>query len=423
MGDIVEAADDLDDVLSRALEAIIKTLGLSAGGLWWHDGMELATQPLWFDTTGALTSVQRAREGLAYPADVMIHTRETATRHGIDVLPTIVTAALHEAGISASFMVPIVADGVTIGGYEMIPAAAGEPSPRRLLAAAQAAAEVGRWIERDRPARWLRDLADRTRDPEGEAVTRIPTERVRRRSAVKARIVAADERDELSVAYEPIVHLASGTTTAVEALARWDDAVLGRVAPNEFIPIAEESSAIARIGAFVRRRALADRTGLQARHAAADGFAVWVNVSARELDRGFADAVHAELEQAGVPAQCLALEVTEREALSAQSPGCAQLHELAASGVGIAIDDFGTGFTSLTQLRNLPLTHIKIDRSFVTDLAGEHGHRVRPIVGGIVSLGHSLGLQIVTEGIETLEQLEIARALGADLAQGHLLSR
>ena len=88
----------------------------------------------------------------------------------------------------------------------------------------------------------------------------------------------------------------------------------------------------------------------------------------------------------------------------------------------MAIDDFGTGFTSLTQLRTLPMTHVKIDRSFTADLVGEHSARVRPIVSGIVQLGHSLGLKVVAEGIETHAHLEVVRELGAELAQGYLLS-
>jgi EAL domain-containing protein (putative c-di-GMP-specific phosphodiesterase class I) len=96
---------------------------------------------------------------------------------------------------------------------------------------------------------------------------------------------------------------------------------------------------------------------------------------------------------------------------------------LAEAGVHIAVDDFGTGFTSLTQLRHLPLSRIKIDRSFTRDLVGDDRARVRPIVAGIIQLGHALGLEIVTEGIETQVQLDAVRELGADLAQGYFLGR
>ena len=111
-----------------------------------------------------------------------------------------------------------------------------------------------------------------------------------------------------------------------------------------------------------------------------------------------------------------------RHAARAHGLATAQLGELRALGVGVAIDDFGTGFTSLTQLRTLPMTHVKIDRSFTADLVGEHSARVRPIVSGIVQLGHSLGLKVVAEGVETHAHLEVVRELGAELAQGYLLS-
>ncbi|MGI9186929.1 MAG: EAL domain-containing protein, partial [Gaiellales bacterium] len=416
IGDLTSNATDLDALLADALAMLIATLGLSAGGLWWHNGEQLAVDPLWLDTTGLLAGVELARRGLSYPADLMIHTHETATRHGDDVLPTLVTAALSVAGIRASYAVPITVMGTIIGAFELIPSAAAEPSPRRLLAATQVAADIGRWIERDREPEWVQDLTSSTLHEQ----SRVRPEDVRRRAAMKTRLSGAAERGELTVVYEPILDLATDTSTGAEALVRWRDADLGDVSPSEFIPLAEESGAVREIGAFARRQALRDLPRLAAASANPTDFTLSLNVSVRELDDRYAEAVLGDLAAAGTDPHRLVLEVTERRALTGESPAAEPLFVLAAHGVRIALDDFGTGFTSLTQLRSLPLTQVKIDRSFVADLIGDHASRVRPIVQGIVQLAHSLDLTVVTEGIETQEQLDVVRALGADLAQGHL---
>ncbi len=420
VGDLAATATDLDDLLECSLEAIVHTLALSAGGLWWHDGENLAVERLWIDPTAQLAGVQRAREGLAYAPEVIVHTLDGATRHGADVLPTVVMAAMQEAGIAGSHMIPIAVDGTVIGAFELIPNAETEPSPRNLLAATQAAAEIGRWIERDRSPQWLSE-ATSTGAPTTSGAVLDPT-LVRRQATIKKRLAHAVSRGDLDIAFEPIVRLADDTVTAVEVLARWHDDELGVVGPDEFVPIAEKSDTIRTLGTLIRRRALLELPQLGTLGQISGGLGLWANVSVRELTDGFADAVLAELRLAGIDPRRLTLEVTERMALAPHDRAAAQLVELRTLGVGIAIDDFGTGFTSLTQLRTLPMTHVKIDRSFTADLIGEHSARVRPIVSGIIQLGHSLGLKVVTEGIETQAQLEVVRELGAELAQGYLLS-
>ena len=420
VGDIAATTTELDDLLERSLSAIVDTLGLAAGGLWWHDGENLAVDPLWIDPTAQLTSIQRAREGLAYSPAVIVHTLETATRHGADVLPTVVMAAMQEAGITGSHMVPITVDRIIIGAFELIPDAASEPSPRNLLAATQAAAEIGRWIEHDRSPQWAIDATSPAASDANNAL--LDPTRVRRQATIKTRLDRAVTRGDLMVAFEPIVRVSDDTVTAVEVLARWHDDELGVVNPEEFIPVAEKSETIRALGTFVRRRALLDLPQLGTLGQTTGDLGLWANVSARELTDGFADAVLAELRLAGIDPRRLTLEVTERIALTPHDRATAQLGELRALGVGVAIDDFGTGFTSLTQLRTLPMTHVKIDRSFTADLVGEHSARVRPIVSGIVQLGHSLGLKVVAEGVDTHAHLEVVRELGAELAQGYLLS-
>lgn len=421
IGELVTSATNLDDLLAQSLEVIVRELDLDAGGLWWHDGENLAVDPLWIDATGRLAGIERSREGLAYPSDVIIHTLETATRHGVDVLPTVVVAAMQEAGISAAHTIPIAVDGTVVGAFELIPKPTGEPSPRYLQAATQAAAEIGRWIERDRSPQWLVETTTSAAD--GEDLPALNAQQIRRRATVKARLTEAVMRGDISVAYEPIVRLADDSVAAVEVLARWHDERLGTVSPGEFIPIAEESEAIRTLGTFVRRRALSELSRLGTDELIGSDCSLWANVAGKELVDGFADSVLAELRRAGIDPSRLTLEVTERIALTPHDPATQQLAELRLQGVGIAIDDFGTGYTSLTQLRTLPLTHLKIDRSFIADLIGEHSDRVTPVVSGIVQLGHSLGLKVVAEGVETEQLLGIVRDLGVDLAQGHLLSK
>jgi EAL domain-containing protein (putative c-di-GMP-specific phosphodiesterase class I) len=417
VGTIVDAATDLDDLLEQSLVAIVRELEVSAGGLWWHNGRELAVDPLWVDPTAEFGAVRRAREGHAYAPEVIVHTLETATRHGTDVLPTLVAAAMQERGINGSHVVPITVHGTIVGAFELIPGPAGEPSPRSLLAATQATAEVGRWIERDRSVQWLLDTTSR---PTGDRPV-IDASRIRRHATVKVRLARAVARGALDLAYEPIVRLPDARPVGVEALARWHDEELGVVAPGEFIPIAEETDLIGPLGTFVRRRALRDVPHLPVADRAVDDLSLWVNVSAGELIGGFADAIVSELRAVDIDPRRLTLEITERVALHPRDAAAAQLAELRTLGVGVALDDFGTGFTSLTQLHALPLTHVKVDRAFTTELVGDGAERVRPLVRGVIQLAHSLGLLVVAEGIETPAQLDIVRELGADLAQGHLL--
>lgn len=417
---ITEVETDLDSVLECSLEAIVQELNLSAGGLWWRDGENLAVDGLWVDPSGAFAATHHARRGVSYPTEMILHQRETATRHGADVLPSLIMAALQPTGIVASYAVPIIAGSTIIGAYELIPNASGEPSARCLLAATQAAAEVGRWIERDRAPEWIHDVTSSAKLPTGHYEPNA--DEIRRRATVKTRLAGAVARGDLSVVYEPIVRVSTRTTVAVEVLARWQDAELGAVCPAEFIPAAEQSGAILEIGRFVRRQALSDLPRLDRCGGSDEPLSLWVNVSPREIDTAFAVAVLEDLAASEVIPQRLTLEITERLALDVNDPAIVQLIELAEHGVGIAIDDFGVGFTSLAQLRALPLTQIKIDRSYMADLMGLERDRVFPLVQGIVHLGQSLGLTVVVEGIENEQQFDAARAFGTDLAQGHLFA-
>ena len=218
--------------------------------------------------------------------------------------------------------------------------------------------------------------------------------------------------------YQPVVDLGSGRVVAVEALARWDDPTLGRVAPDVFIPVAEATGLISGLGAHVLERSCEDAAGWAA---AGRRLQVAVNVSALQLtDPGFTDLVGGCLERSGLPPDRLTLEITETTALWDLDIAMTTLLALHASGVQLSVDDFGTGFSSLLLLSRLPIGAIKIDRSFVAGLRS--AERMAQIVAGTVALGTAIGFHIVAEGVEDLAQAEALRHMGCEYAQGFLWS-
>jgi EAL domain-containing protein (putative c-di-GMP-specific phosphodiesterase class I) len=190
------------------------------------------------------------------------------------------------------------------------------------------------------------------------------------------------------------------------------------VPPDVFVPLAEASGLIRGIGEAVLREAC----GVVARwRAEGTDLELAVNVSAVQLtDPAFGDLVAGVVAEAGLPADALTLEVTESQVLSELAAEHRHLQRLRALGVGISVDDFGTGWSSLAQLHRLPVTEMKVDRSFVVRLAEEDA---AALVSGVVGLGHGLGLRVVAEGVETEAQLAALRRLGCDRAQGYLFSR
>lgn len=228
----------------------------------------------------------------------------------------------------------------------------------------------------------------------------------------------AAARGELRVQFQPQIDVATHAIVAAEALVRWHHPELGLLSPGEFIPLAEDSNLIAEVGAHVITQAC--RAGAHWR-AAGYPIEIAVNVSAVQLgSTGFPAFVRDTLARTGLPAAALTLEVTESQAMSESTVNDDNLRDLRSAGVAISIDDFGTGFSSLAQLHRLPVTEVKIDRSFTSRLAegGSSG-----FVAGIVGLGHGMGLRVVAEGVETPEQLDALRAMGCERAQGFLLGK
>jgi diguanylate cyclase (GGDEF)-like protein/PAS domain S-box-containing protein len=229
----------------------------------------------------------------------------------------------------------------------------------------------------------------------------------------------AVEHSLLEVHYQPIVDLATGRVCALEALARWPHGWL-EVAPLDFIPIAEETGMIGALGLHVMSAALDTLAGLRDDVAGCADAWVSVNISPRHLDDPMLPRqVSAAVAAAGLPATALKLEITE-SALMHEPDGLAQIvSEVCAAGVGLHLDDFGTGYSSLAALQQFPVDALKIDRSFVASLTS--GSDV--IVRSTIALAHSLGMQVIAEGIENPVQLRRLRTLGCEYGQGYLFSR
>jgi diguanylate cyclase (GGDEF)-like protein/PAS domain S-box-containing protein len=232
----------------------------------------------------------------------------------------------------------------------------------------------------------------------------------------------AIELEHLALAYQPIVDLRDGTIVAVEALARWHHRERGDVPPGVFIPSAEESGLILPLGAWVLRRACLDLAALRALGGPAAGLRMNVNLSPRQLgDRSIVDKVLDALRDAGVPPEALDIEITESLVLDAGEEGLGYLRMLRAAGCGVSFDDFGTGFSSLGNLRSLPIDELKIDLSFVSAMMD--GPVEAAIVEAVVRLGAALDLAVVAEGVEDAATAERLVELGCPFAQGFYFGR
>ena len=232
----------------------------------------------------------------------------------------------------------------------------------------------------------------------------------------------AVRQDELLLHYQPIVEVPSGRITGVEALVRWDHPTKGLVPPNDFIPVAEDSDLVVDLGRWVLWEAASKLKDWHERYPEAKPFSMSVNVAARQLvSPWLVQEVERVLEGTGVDPSSIVLEITEGALMSDLEPIEHTLHKLRALGVRLAIDDFGTGWSSLSRLRSFPVDKLKIDRAFVREI--DSADDPAPLIAAIVAMAHSLGLQLVAEGVETVEQLACLHSLGCEEVQGYLLSR
>ena len=230
----------------------------------------------------------------------------------------------------------------------------------------------------------------------------------------------AIEQDQLELYYQPIFAVNDGRIIGLEALARWPHEEWGFVAPNRFIPVAEESNLIAKLGDWSIRRACLDH--LELRALGLGDIAVSVNLSAKQLnDPALAEHVARILEELEMPAQQLRLELTESAWMRDPERAIYLMERIRKLGVQLVIDDFGTGYSSLAYVKNLPVSTLKIDRAFIKGLPDSAGDRA--IIEAIITLCDRLNLQVVAEGVEQAEQLTALKELHCNAAQGYFISK
>ncbi|WP_165763775.1 EAL domain-containing protein [Halalkalibacter urbisdiaboli] len=228
------------------------------------------------------------------------------------------------------------------------------------------------------------------------------------------------DRDELILHYQPLYEMGNGKILGVEALLRWDSPELGMVKPMDFIPLAEETGLIIPIGEWVVKEAcllnkLWENRGLPS-------FKIFVNISSRQLnDTNFVECVKDILKETDCFPGVLCLEITETTMLEDITYSTKTLQQLVEMGVNICIDDFGTGYSSFSVLKNLPVQMIKIDKSFIDDIATDLKNST--IVQAIIHMSHIMSLKVVAEGVETAEQMEVLKKLEVDYVQGFIISK
>jgi diguanylate cyclase (GGDEF)-like protein len=303
---------------------------------------------------------------------------------------------------------------VDVGGYQLPVAASigiverpatGEDAIELMRAADMtlhwARADGGnRWVQFD-PDRNIRDVA---------------------RYRLAATMPAALERGEFTLMYQPLIDLATGSPSGAEALVRWAHPVHGLLTPARFIDLAEDTGLIVPLGLHLLEQACRLAEGWQGPGSPY----VSVNLAVRQThDRELVDHVVDILGRTGLPPERLQLEITESAALRTDGQTIYTVRALADLGIRIAVDDFGTGYSNLAYLRDLPLSSLKIDSAFVRGLGvpGRSDHRDEAILATLVGLGHTLGLSVTVEGVETAAQVERLRAIGCDTGQGWYFGR
>ncbi len=267
-----------------------------------------------------------------------------------------------------------------------------------------------RWSVKDAKAMLQTQFgAKQTSDPSGGS------------SELERELQRALEHEEFRVQYQPIVSLPSGRVSGFAALARWHRPGVGVVSPANFIPTAEETGLIIPLGLWVLREACRQARSWQERFGPTRAFTINVNFSAKQLEHpDLLQGVDDILLETGVEPGDLRIEITESVLMNDTEHTIATLRQLRSRNIGVHVDDFGTGYSSLSYLHRFPVDAVKIDRSFVSNIANS---KTREIVRAVVALAGRLGMNCIVEGVETASQLGEIKELKCDYAQGYFFSK
>jgi diguanylate cyclase (GGDEF)-like protein len=352
------------------------------------------------DVSGRLSGVMRAGDTLArFSGDEFAVVCEAIPDHEVEVLVESIRAVLAPAFTIATHEVTLTA---SIGVAPATPGA----SAQSLLREADSAMYRAKSAGRDQAAHFHQTMHD-------QATARLDDQLGLRRAL---------ERDELRSHYQPVVDLSTGEAVGMEALIRWEHPGRGLLGPDQFIPLAEETGLILPLGSWMLETALGQLQRWRREIPEAHDLWMAVNLSPRQLtDPDLIHKVAQALSETGVPPGNLHLEITETAVMRSVDASTSALDALRQLGVHLIIDDFGTGYSSLARLKKLPVTALKIDRSFVDGLGRDSSDL--SIVDAIINMADSLALGVIAEGVETAEQFEILQSLGARMGQGYLWSR
>jgi EAL domain-containing protein (putative c-di-GMP-specific phosphodiesterase class I) len=227
-------------------------------------------------------------------------------------------------------------------------------------------------------------------------------------------------QDRIFVHYQPIVELSSGKTVKAEALARWTHPLLGSIPPSDFIPLAEESGVIHKMGDNIFKAAAETARAWNA--LSGGGMRIGVNRSPRQFQIGQGNPSLMDFMMAhSLDFSSLGVEITEGMLLENRPEILRQLVELRQAGATVSLDDFGTGYSALSYLKKFPIDFLKIDKSFISGIDTDANDLA--IVGAIIAMAKQLGIKLIAEGVETLTQAEILRGMGCDMAQGFFFGR
>jgi len=366
------------------------------------------------DSLGHAAGDRVLRE-VAHRLDGAVREQDTVARYGGDEFTVLLADAdePEEARRAAERLVAALEDPVELGdGAVPVEATVGVAlCPDRETADAVDASE---FIRRADDAMYeVKDRPGTAYSLAGPSVARRPTRRIEREKELRAALGAG----RISTVYQPIFDARTGRLDGVEALARWQHPERGTISPGDFIPLAEETGLVIQLGEQQLEQACRDVLAVESRHENAS-LELHVNLSARQLlEPNVVDRVAAVLDRTEFPAERLTLEITETAAMR-KPDAVEKLHGI---GAAIALDDFGTEYSSLAQVKRLQVDSLKIDQSFVSGLPDDHEDRA--IVETVLTLGDSLELDVVAEGVETEEQLQVLREAGCGRVQGFLLSR